>query len=93
MEETDFRVRVRNNTYTVWDAENFDIAFISGENMLKRKDQDRKDLPGNINPGGILDYALDAVVPNSPGVYTMTMGVVRGYEIICTMDITLQVVY
>lgn len=92
-EETDFIFRVRNNTYNAWKADDLDIAYISGENMLKRKDQTRKDLPYDVNPGGILDYALDAVVPSNPGIYTMTMGVVRGYEILCTMDVTLQVVY
>ena len=92
-EETDFSFRVRNNTYNAWKADDLDIAYISGENMLKRKDQPRKDLPYDVNPGGILDYALDAVVPNTPGIYTMTMGIVRGYEILCTMDVTLQVVY
>ena len=53
----------------------------------------RKDLPYDVAPGGTLSYALDAVVPWDPGVYTMTMGIVRGYEIICTMDVTVTVVY
>ena len=92
-EETDFYFRVRNNTYTVWDADDMDIAFIGGENMLKRKDQTRKDLPYDVSPNGTLEYYLDAVVPNYPGTYTMTMGVVRGYEILCSMDVTLTVTY
>ena len=92
-EETDFYFRVRNNTYTVWKADDLDIAFISGENMLKRKDQTRRDMPYDVNPNGTLDYYLDAVVPEYPGTYTMTMGVVRGYEILCSMDVTLTVTY
>ena len=92
-EETDIVFRVRNNTYSVWSAEDLDIAYIGGENILKRKDQTRKDLPYDVNPGGTLEYGLDAIVPDTPGVYTMTMGVVRGYEILCTMDVTVQVVY
>ena len=91
-EETDIVFRVRNNTYSVWSAEDLDIAYIGGENILKRKDQTRKDLPYDVNPGGTLEYGLDAIVPDTPGVYTMTMGVVRGYEILCTMDVTVQVV-
>ena len=92
-EETDFYFRVRNNTYTVWKADDMDIAFISGENMLKRKDQTRRDMPYDVTPNGTLEYYLDAVVPNYPGTYTMTMGVVRGYEILCSMDVTLTVTY
>ena len=92
-EETDFYFRVRNNTYTVWKADDLDIAYISGENMLKRKDQTRRDMPYSVNPGGTLDYYLDAVVPDYPGTYTMTMGIVRGYEVLCSMDVTLTVTY
>ena len=92
-EETDIVFRVRNNTYSVWSAEDLDMAYIGGENILKRKDQTRKDLPYDVNPGGTLEYGLDAIVPDTPGVYTMTMGVVRGYEILCPMDVTVQVVY
>ncbi len=92
-EETDFIFKLRNNSNMYWDTTNLDIAYISGENMLKRKTQTRKDLPYDVAPGGTLSYALDAVVPWDPGVYTMTMGIVRGYEIICTMDVTVTVVY
>lgn len=92
-EETDFYFRVRNNTYTLWDTDDLDIAYISGENMLKRKDQTRKDLPYDVAPGGTLEYYLDATVPDYPGTYTMTMGVVRGYEVLCSMDVTLTVTY
>ena len=70
-----------------------DIAYIGGENMLKRKEQDRKDLPMDVAPGGVLYYALDAVAPSVPGTYTMTMAVVRGYEILCSMDATITVMY
>lgn len=90
--ETDFIFQIRNNTNTYWDTESFDIAYISGENMLKRKAQTRKDLPYDVGPGGTLKYALDAVVPSDPGVYTMTMGIVRGYEVLCSMDVTVTVV-
>jgi hypothetical protein len=92
-EETDIYFRVRNDTYMMWEASNLDIAYISGENMLKRKEQVRKDLPYDVAPGGTLEYALDATVPNYPGTYTMTMGIVRGYEVLCSMDVTIQVVY
>jgi len=91
-EETDFIFRVRNDSGFMWDTENMDIAYIGGENMLKRKDQVRKDLPMDVAPGGTLKYALDAIVPSTPGVYTMTMGVVRGYEVLCSMDVTVNVV-
>ena len=92
-EETDFYFRVRNDTYMVWTASDLDIAYIGGENMLKRKEQVRKDLMYDVAPGGTLEYGLDAIVPNTPGTYTMTMGVVRGYEVLCSMDVTITVVY
>lgn len=91
-EETDFIFRVRNDSDIMWDTANLDIAYIGGENMLKRKDQIRKDLPMDVAPGGTLKYALDAIVPSTPGVYTMTMGIVRGYEVLCSMDVTVNVV-
>ena len=78
-EETDFIFRVRNNSNISWTPDDMDIAYIGGENMLKRKDQTRKDLPEEVAPGGTLRYALDGIVPTTPGVYTMTMGIVRGY--------------
>ena len=92
-EEIDFKFRVRNTSYTVWDPEEMDIAYISGENMLKRKDQTRKDLPYNVNPSSIFEFLLDGTVPDTAGTYTMTIGIVRGYEIICSMDVTLSVIY
>ncbi len=92
-EETDIFFRVRNNSNTVWSTENMDVAFIGGTNMLKRPDQTRKDLPNDIAPGNELYYGIDAVMPDTPGVYTMTMGVVRGYEVLCSMDVTVSVNY
>ena len=92
-EETDFEFRVRNTSGFMWDMENMDIAYIGGENMLKRKENSRLDLPQDVAPNGTLYYALDAVVPTDPGVYTMTMGVVRGYEVLCSMDVTVTVVW
>ena len=92
-QETDFEFRVRNTSGLMWDMENMDIAYIGGENMLKRKDYSRLDLPMDVAPNGTLYYALDAVVPSTPGVYTMTMGVVRGYEVLCSMDVTITVVW
>ncbi len=92
-EEADFSFRVRNDSGVTWNTDDFDVAFIDGENMLKRKDQTRKDLPNDVAPGTTLTYVMDAVVPDSPGVYTMTMGVVSGYEIYCSVDLTITVVY
>lgn len=92
-EETDFYFRVRNMSYSAWTTADMDIAYISGENMLKRKDQVRKDLPYEVAPGGTLEYYLDATAPNYPGTYTMTMGIVRGYEVLCSMDVTITVTY
>ena len=92
-EETDFYFRVRNTSNMLWNSSELDIAYISGENMLKRPDQTRRDLPQDVNPNGMLEYFLDAVVPETPGVYTMTMGIVRGYEVLCSMDVTVTVVY
>ena len=70
-----------------------DIAYISGENMLKRKEQTRFDLPYDVNPGKTIEFYMDAIVPDTIGTYTMTVGIVRGYEIICSMDVTLSVDY
>lgn len=92
-EEADFSFRVRNDSGITWDTDDFDVAFIDGENMLKRKDQVRKDLPNDVAPGTSLTYLFDATVPTTPGVYTMTMGIVRGYEVFCTVDLTVNVVY
>ena len=92
-EETDFSFRVRNDSSTMWTTEDMDIAYTGGENMLKRKDQTRKDLPMDVAPGGTLYFPMDAIVPDTPGVYTMTMSVVRGYEILCSVDITVSVIY
>ena len=92
-EETDIYFKVRNDSIEVWSTEDMDVAFVGGTNLMKRQDQTRKDLPQDIAPGGELYYGIDAVMPDDPGVYTMTMGVVRGYEVLCSMDVTVSVVY
>ncbi len=91
-EETDFEFRVRNTSGIMWDTDNMDIAYVGGENMLKRKENSRLDLPMDVAPNGTLYYALDAIVPKDPGIYTMTMGIVSGYEVICSMDVTITVI-
>ena len=91
-EEADFIFRVRNDSGISWETKDIDIAYIGGENLLKRKTNTRLDLPMDVAPGGSLSYALDAVMPSTPGVYTMTMGIVRGYEVLCSMDVTVSVV-
>ena len=90
-EETDFEFRVRNDTGISWETKDIDIAYIGGENLLKRKTNTRMDLPMDVAPGGSLYYALDALLPTTPGVYTMTMGIVRGYEVLCSLDVTVTV--
>ena len=92
-EETDIYFKVRNDSMEVWSTEDMDVAFTGGTNLMKRQDQTRKDLPQDIAPGDELYYGIDAVMPDDPGVYTMTMGVVRGYEVLCSMDVTVSVVY
>ncbi len=92
-EETDIYFKVRNDSMTVWSTEDMDVAFVGGTNLMKRQDQTRKDLPQDIAPGDQLYYGIDAVMPDTPGVYTMTMGVVRGYEVLCSMDVTVSVGY
>lgn len=89
--ETDFEFRIRNDSGINWEAKDIDIAYIGGENLLKRKANTRFDLPMDVAPGGSLYYAMDAVVPTAPGVYTMTMGIVRGYEVLCSIDMTVTV--
>jgi hypothetical protein len=61
--------------------------------MLKNKDITRRDFPYDVFPGGSLSFTVDAVLPSSPGRYTMTYGVVQNYEIVCSMDVTVSVNY
>ncbi len=90
-EETDFRFSIRNDSNTVWSASDFDIAYIDGTNMLKRKEEVRRDVPVDVAPGGVLTFAIDAVVPPSAGSYTMNWGIVRGFEILCPFSVTANV--
>ncbi len=89
--ETDFSWTVRNDSGITWSKDNFDVAYIGGTNMLKRKEADRRDLPYDVLPGNPLSFAVDAVVPTNRGTFTMTYGVVQNFEIICSMDITVIV--
>ena len=43
---------------------------IGGTNLLKRKENIRRDFPYDVPPGGTLSFIVDAVVPSFPGVYT-----------------------
>lgn len=90
--ETDFEIRVQNTGNTAWTSQSMDLAYIGGENMLKRKDQSRRDMPYDVAPGGTFYFAMDAVVPDYLGVYTMSIGIVNGYEVLCTMNITINVI-
>ena len=91
-EETDFYIRVMNTGSSTWTADNIDVAYIGGENMLKRKDDTRKDLPYDVPVRGTLYFGMDAVVPSERGTYTMTMGILDGNTVLCTMDITIRAV-
>lgn len=87
-EETDFRVSVRNDSNVVWTASDFDLAYIDGTNMMKRPGEVRRDMPVDVAPGGVLSFALDVIVPPAGGSYTMNWGVVRGFEVFCTIGMT-----
>mgnify|MGYP001000666422 CR=1 FL=1 len=91
--ETDFSWTIRNDSNVYWTTDNFDLAYIGGTNMLKRKDNIRQDLPYNVAPGSSLSFILDAVVPATPGIYSMTYGVVQNYEIVCSVEVKVQVTY
>ena len=91
--ETDFSWTIRNNSSGTWSTDNFDIAYIGGTNMLKYKDKIRQDMPYNVGPGGTLSFILDAVVPSTPGIYTMTYGIVQNFEIVCSVDVTVNVTW
>lgn len=88
--ETDFYIKVMNTGNETWTSSDYDVAFIGGENMLKRPEQTRKDMPFDVAPGQTLYFGIDAVTPNRQGTYTMTMGIVRNYEVLCSMDVTIQ---
>lgn len=92
-QETDFSWTVRNDSGVTWTADNFDLAYVGGTNMLKRQDVTRRDLPYDVYPGNPLSFTVDAVVPSAPGSYTMTYGVVQNFEIVCNMDVTVYVNY
>lgn len=91
-EETDFSFTIQNTTTATWNVESYDIAYVGGENMLKRKDQIRRDIPYNVAPGGTLSFTMDAIVPGDVGVYTMTVGIVSGFEVLCSANFTVNVV-
>ncbi len=90
-QETDFSWTVRNDSRITWDKSNFDVAYIGGTNMLKRKEGDRRDIPYDVLPGNPLSFAVDAVVPTNRGTFTMTYGVVQNFEIICSVSVTVIV--
>lgn len=92
-EETDFSWTVRNDSGITWTTDSFDIAYIGGTNLLKRKENTRRDFPYNVPPGGTLSFIVDAVAPPIPGIYTMTYGIVQNYEIICSVNVTIKVEY
>jgi len=92
-EETDFSWTVRNDSGVTWTTDNYDIAYIGGTNLLKRKENIRRDFPYDVPPGGTLSFIVDAVVPSFPGIYTMTYGVVQNYEIVCSVNVTIKVEY
>jgi len=90
-QETDFSWAVRNDSGETWTTDSYDVAFIRGTNMLKRKDVTRYDLPYNIYPGSSFSLTVDAIVPSAPGRYSMTFGVVENNVIVCSMDVTVDV--
>ena len=92
-QETDFTWAVRNDSGEAWTTDSFDIAFIRGTNMLKRKETTRYDLPYDIYPGSSFSLTVDAIVPSSPGRYTMTFGVVENNMIVCSMDVMVDVAW
>lgn len=87
-QDTDFSVTVRNDSNVTWSASNFDMAYIEGSNLMKRHEEVARDMPVDVVPGGVFTFALDIVMPSSPGVYTMDWGIVQGHEVYCQIRFT-----
>ncbi len=91
--DMDFSFQVTNTSNTTWTTSNMDIAYISGTNMLKYQGNNRIDLPYDVSPGQQLSHTMDIILPSNPGNYSMQMGIVSAYEVLCTIDYNITVKY
>lgn len=81
---------VQNSGNETWTAADYDLAFIDGDNLLRNKDAERFDLSTDTIPGGYLSGTLKGRVPEDPGKYTMSLGIVKNYEVFCTINVTIK---
>lgn len=90
-DDFDLRLTVENISSQWWYADDIDLAIIDGDNFLDNASAERFDIHDNVAPGETFTKILDARAPQERGTYTMTIGIVKGYEVLCSFDETITV--
>jgi hypothetical protein len=86
----DGRWVIKNTGTQTWQADGFDIKYLSGQKF--HTGPDVLDLGQDVVTQGTYTIVLDMLAPNSDGRYTTSWGLVRGNEVICALPITIDVI-
>ncbi|MEW5827353.1 MAG: NBR1-Ig-like domain-containing protein [Chloroflexota bacterium] len=79
---------IQNTSNFDWGETDYDLVFVEGDPIYTRKIYD---LPETVKSGSIVSLTVTLDAPNKPGHYK-TVWRLRGDNLSCYMDITVQVV-
>ena len=83
--------KVKNNSEETWDTGEIDVHVVSGSEFLKYKDKTLTDLPSSTAPGETADILFDMIGPGTEGNYDITIQLIRGSEVICSITNSITV--
>jgi hypothetical protein len=79
---------VENTGTAAWDSTEVDYRYDSGDEFHQH---DVYDLPTTVEPGESIDIIVDMLAPDDEGEYDTTWVLHRGGQLICTMEIEIEV--
>ncbi|MCC6147951.1 MAG: hypothetical protein IT308_10330 [Anaerolineaceae bacterium] len=85
----DTRWKVKNISSSSWTVGTVDFKYLGGTKFYEH--ESIYDLKAQVDPDGTIDLILDSIAPASPGLYTMSWGLVQGNTALCSMSATIRV--
>lgn len=85
----DSRWKVKNISSKSWYVSTVDFKYLGGTKFYEG--DSLYDLKAQVDPDGTIELILDSIAPSSPGLYSMSWGLVEGNTNLCNMTVTIRV--
>ena len=85
----DGRWKVTNRSSVTWGKDSVDFKYISGTKF--QDDVDALDLTQDVDEDESYTVVIDMTAPNTAGRYSATWGFVQGGQILCAVNVTIDV--